>query len=57
MRRKERIQEILDAIKYNWDNHPDQRFYQLLTNMNIYQPYVDMYHVEDDELIENLKEI
>ena len=52
MRDPKRIKKLLGMIEEEWNKHPDQRFYQLLTNMGLYNKELpDHYWIEDDEMI------
>jgi hypothetical protein len=55
MRDKRRISLITEVIEEIWKEKPDLRFGQLI--YNLYKQYfgdVDMFYVEDDDLIEAL---
>lgn len=47
MRRKERIKEILELIRIEWEKNPDLRLGQLLIG-HFGFPSKDIYYVEDD---------
>ena len=52
MRDPNRIEPILETIRKIWLEHPDYRLMQLLGN--VYRG--DPYYIEDDVLMERLKE-
>lgn len=55
MRRKERIQELLTLLGKEWENNPDWRFFQLLTNLGLYNHHLgDHWFIEDEELLQVL---
>ena len=54
MRDPNRIDIILEEIKNIWKEHPDLRLGQLLLNA---VPETYLYYIEDDKLIEYLKNI
>ena len=51
MRDPNRIPVILDEIRKVWEKYPDLRLGQLISN-----PYPDPFFVEDERLVETLKE-
>lgn len=55
MRPKERIPEVLKEIEKIWEKRPDLRLGQLILNLHMDKFY--LYSVEDDKLIEKLKEL
>lgn len=56
MRNADRIPEVLNQLEKIWKLFPDWRFMQLINN--IQRAYGnDMFYVEDDKLIELLKEM
>lgn len=55
MRDVKRIGEILNELSILWGNVPDWRFFQLLQNIG-FQPGTDYFYLEDDKLLEILKE-
>jgi uncharacterized protein YihD (DUF1040 family) len=55
MRDLKRIPEILDGIKKIWEEHPDLRLGQLISNMSDRSPW-PLFYIEDDELIERMEE-
>lgn len=57
MRDLKRIKKLLKLIQMLWEETgDDQRFYQLLTNIGIYEPNNDLYYLEDDEIIKVLQQ-
>lgn len=59
-RPKERIPRILGLLEELWYDHPDQRFFQLISNLKYklgYYDEADLYYYEDRQLLEELKEI
>lgn len=61
MRDFERISEFVDVFQQVWEEHPDWRFFQLVTNI---QRYVsggvlgaDCFYMEDDEALAAIKEM
>lgn len=55
MRDPKRIPELLSLIQTEWEKHPDLRLCQLLSNTarEIGWHSNDLFHLEDDELIEH----
>ena len=53
MRDIKRIEPLLETLRKIWLQHPDYRLTQLLGN--VYGP-IDPYYIEDDVLMERLKE-
>ena len=51
-RNPDRIPEILKLLREVWEANPDQRFFQLLTDLGFFPPSIhgidDPYHIEDD---------
>lgn len=56
MRNADRIPEVLNQFEKVWKLFPDWRFMQLINNIQRAYGH-DMFYVEDDKLIELLKEI
>lgn len=56
MRNVDRIPEVLNQFEKTWKLFPDWRFMQLINNIQRAYGH-DMFYVEDDKLIELLKEI
>jgi len=58
MRDPERIDEVLKIIEEIWKASPDLRLTQLILNCAMTNEHFrndgDMYHVEDDDLLERL---
>ena len=54
MRDKERIVEILGLLQYYWEDRPDMRFCQIVSNLTDDDP--DIHNVSDDVFLENLKQ-
>lgn len=52
MRNKKSIKKVLKQIEIAWNNNPDLRLCQLLSNCFLYN---DLYYVEDKELIKRLR--
>lgn len=50
-----RIDPMLNTIRELWNEMPQQRFCQLI--MNSLMSNKDPYYIEDDELMEHLKEL
>lgn len=60
MRDPKRIDEFCEALKEMWHQVPDWRFGQLMSNAlgEIYVKHNhDIFYIEDDEMLEDLKEI
>ena len=55
MRDINRIDEVLAALKENWEKVPDWRLGQLLCNLQSAAGN-DLFYVEDDEFVELLEE-
>ena len=54
MRDPRRIDEVLNIIKIYWEQHPDLRLCQLLSNIAVSNGWVegnDLFYLEDDQLI------
>lgn len=56
MRDPNRIDEVLGALREYWVAHPDMRLGQILVNLIGAKFAVDIFYVEDDVLLERLKE-
>lgn len=56
MRNPERIDEILAAIGVIWKKYPDQRFFQLISNIPWKNITQDTFFYEDDKVLESLNE-
>lgn len=56
MRDPNRIDEVLGALREYWVAHPDMRLGQILVNLIGTKFAVDIFYVEDDVLLERLKE-
>lgn len=56
MRDPNRIDEVLEALREYWVAHPDMRLGQILVNLIGAKFAVDIFYVEDDVLLEKLKE-
>jgi hypothetical protein len=48
MRDEKRIERILEKIKILWEDYPDTRFFQLISNFK-YNYNGDMFNYEDSE--------
>lgn len=48
MRDEKRIERILEKIKILWEDYPDTRFFQLISNLK-YNYNGDMFNYEDSE--------
>ena len=48
MRDEKRIERILEKIKILWEDYPDTRFFQLISNVK-YNYNGDMFNYEDSE--------
>lgn len=55
MRNPKRIDEVLNAIKENWEKVPDWRLGQLICNMQR-AAGDDLFYVEDDEFADMIEE-
>ena len=55
MRDINRIDEVLAALKENWEKVPDWRFGQLISNMQS-AAGDDLFYVEDDEFADMVEE-
>ena len=55
MRNINRIDEVLAALKENWEKVPDWRLGQLLCNLQSAAGN-DLFYVEDDKFVELLEE-
>ena len=56
MRDPKRIPEFLAVIQECWENVPDWRFGQLIENLKRYIGYTDLFYLEDDKLVQHIKE-
>jgi uncharacterized protein YihD (DUF1040 family) len=61
MRDPKRIKVMLDLIRSVWEKYPDLRLCQLIintrpTNLDTIDSFEDLFYVEDDVLLERLKE-
>jgi len=56
MRDPNRIDEVLEALREYWVAHPDMRLGQILVNLIRAKFAADIFYVEDDTLLERLKE-
>ena len=56
MRDPKRIDEVLEALREYWVAHPDMRLGQILVNLIGAKFAADIFYVEDDVLLEKLKE-
>lgn len=56
MSRLEANRAIVAKITAMVEKYPDMRFNQLLQNMNIEHPGVDMWYVESSDLLANITE-
>lgn len=61
MRDPQRIKVMLDLIRSVWESYPDLRLGQLIMNtrppnLDTIDSFEDMFYVEDDVLLERLKE-
>lgn len=56
MRDPMRIRKVLKLIEQNWIKRPDQRFFQLVQNLQfeLGNKSGDLHYLEDDELIKEL---
>jgi len=54
MRDKERISEILGLLQYYWEDRPDMRFCQIVSNLTFFNE-LDIFYIEDDVFLESLK--
>lgn len=54
MRDPDRIDKILEEVKRVWEKYPDLRLGQLLLNIPISG---DIYYIEDEQLIRELKKL
>ena len=56
MRDPKRIPEILKLLQECWENVPDWRFGQLIENLKRYIGSADLFYIEDDKLVQYIKE-
>jgi uncharacterized protein YihD (DUF1040 family) len=56
MRDPKRIKELLKQIETIWMKNPDLRFFQLLVNIFNLENGPYFYYLEDDKIIEELKQ-
>ena len=56
MRDPARIPEVLKALQEAWEQEPDWRLGQLVFNIARSAGHRDSYYIEDDKLVESLKE-
>ena len=56
MRDPKRIPEFLAVVQKCWEKVPDWRFGQLIENLKRYIGSVDVFYIEDDKLIQHIKE-
>lgn len=56
MRDPKRIPEFLALLQECWEKVPDWRFGQLIENLKQYTGHVDLFYIEDDKLIQHIKE-
>lgn len=52
----ERIETVLEELEDYWSEHPDLRLGQILSNISQEKGYKDAFYIEDDELVEELRE-
>lgn len=55
MRDPKRIPEILNTIQEIWEQVPDWRFFQLISNIPWKDMQKDSFYYEDDKTLESLK--
>ena len=55
MRDPKRIPEILNTIQEIWEQVPDWRFFQLISNIPWKDMQRDSFYYEDDKTLESLK--
>ena len=55
MRDPKRIEEVLNVLRNVWYEFPDLRLGQLLINTTPPKYEQEIYYIEDDEMIKNLK--
>ena len=55
MRDPKRIPEFLAVVQECWEKVPDWRFGQLFENLTGYCGTNDLFYVEDDKVLQNLK--
>lgn len=56
MRDPNRIDEVLEALREYWIAHPEMRLGQILVNLVGAKFTADIFYVEDETLLEKLKE-
>lgn len=58
MRDPKRIKKFCDRLAKVWENAPDWRFGQLISNMfgEVWAKHGDIFFIEDDKMIEYLEE-
>lgn len=54
MRDKQRIDKILDLVRELWEKYPDQRLGQIMYNYVFDNRMVDMFYVEDEDVINSI---
>jgi len=57
MRDVNRIKVMLKELERHWNKYPDMRFGQLLINLGVCEDSMRLWGLEDDKLIEWLKEV
>lgn len=57
MRDPERIDKILNELREVWIANPDLRLAQMILNTSSHVGPSRLYHVEDDELIKEIKRV
>lgn len=54
MRDINRIDKILDLVRELWEKYPDQRLGQIMSNYVFDNKIVDMFYVEDEDVINSI---
>lgn len=56
MRNPDRIPEIITLLQLGWQKVPDWRLGQLIENLKRYIGTDDLFYIEDDKMIENIRD-
>ena len=56
MRDPKRIPYMLDLLEEGWSQMPDIRFGQLIENLKRYTGKEDLFYIEDEQMVEYIKD-
>lgn len=56
-RNPDRIDELLNELEEYWDENPDLRLGQIVSNISQKKGYNDSFYIEDEEVLEVLREL